>query len=140
MNNTIKSFTAGACILGLASLMTACGTPPRPVEELTRARTLIEQAEQAGAQEFAGADLERAREKLRQADAAADKNKEKEMATARRLAQEAASDAEFAAATARKVKAEQAAQEVATSTQTLKQESSRAVEQKEQQLQAPAQQ
>lgn len=127
---------SAACAIGAALLFGGCASPPRPVEELARARATIEQAEQAGAQQFAGADLERARDQLRQADAA---DKKKDMEAARRMALQAASDAQLAAAKTRQAKAEQAEQEVAAGTQTLKQESDRAVEQKEQQLQTPPQ-
>ena len=139
MNKPISRIASCVCLASMTSLLIACSTPPRPVEELTRARTMIEQAEQAGAQEFAGAELERAREQLRQANAAAEKKNEKDMDTARRMALQAASDAQLAAAKTRQAKAERAAQEVATGTQTLQQETDRAADQKEQQLQTPAQ-
>lgn len=107
----------------LAAALTACaGTPERPTADLTRAQTLIQQAEEQGAQQFAAADLERAREKMRQAQAAVD---DEEMAEAQRLAAEAAVDAEYAAVKAGSGEARQAAQEIDRGLETLREEASR---------------
>jgi len=100
-----------------------CGsTPERPVEELTRARTLIEQAEKTGAQQHAAAQLERARSKLNAAEAAASDRK---LESARQLAAEAALDAEYASALAAAAESRNAAEELEKSVEALRQEAAR---------------
>lgn len=122
--------TARALILAavLACGIGGCagGSGQRPVEQLTRAGTMIDQAEQAGAQRFAAAELERAREKLRQANQAAEENDNE---VARRLAVEATLDAELAMARASSADAERSAEEVRQGVETLRRESQRATTQ-----------
>jgi hypothetical protein len=104
-------------------LCAGCATQSdRPVAEITRARTLIEQAERAGAQQYAAAELDQARNKLRLASAAAEDGKNDD---ARARATEAAADAELAAARASSGRAEKAAAEVQRSTETLQREADR---------------
>ncbi len=118
-----KRHTAIAVAAALAALGAGCGSnEPRPTEELTRARTLIDQAERTGARQFASAELQMAHEKMRRADAAAE---EEEHAVARRLAVEASLDAELAAAKTRSGQAEAAAEEIAASVSTLRDEAAR---------------
>ena len=118
-----KRNTAIAVVAVLAALGAGCGSnEARPTEELTRARTLIDQAERTGARQFASAELQMAHEKLRRADAAAE---EEEHAVARRLAVEASLDAELAAAKSRSGQAEAAAEEVAASVSSLREEAAR---------------
>ncbi len=107
-----------------ASLLTiSCAAQSqRPTEEMTRARTLIEQAERDGAQRYAGADLEHARDKLRHADEAAEHGNQ---VVARQRATEAVADAELASARAASGDAQHAADEVLKSTETLRQEAAR---------------
>src|SRR5258705_13905292 len=86
-----------------------CATQgPQPTEEMTRARTLIEQADRAGAQRYAAADLQRAHEELSNADKA---NAEKKYEDARRYAESAAADADRASARAAAGETEQSGQE-----------------------------
>lgn len=107
----------------LAAVIAGCaGTPERPTAEITRAQTLIEQAEEQGTQQFAAADLERAREKLRGAQSAVEND---EMREAHRLAAEAAVDAEYAAVKAGSGEARQAAQELDRTLEKLREEASR---------------
>jgi len=55
-------------ILFAAALLAGCATQSeRPTQEMTRAQTLIDQAEKAGAQRYAAAQLEQARAKLDEA-------------------------------------------------------------------------
>ena len=114
MRNMI--FLAIASALGLS----ACGTEPRQIAELSRAHTLVEQAEQAGAQQFAPADLDSARNKLQQAE---QKHTDDELAA--RLSQEASIDAQVALARTRAAKAEQALAQVNAGSETLRQETNR---------------
>jgi hypothetical protein len=119
------------CLTGATALLGACAdAPPRPVAELAQARTLVQQAEQGGAQQFAGAELERAREQIKLAEAAEQKEN---MEGARRLAVQAALDARLANVKTQQAKAEQAATELDASVETLRQESQRSAPQTEQQ-------
>ena len=115
-----NGFFVGA-VIGL--LCVGCASQAnRPVAEISRARTLIEQAEKSGAQQYAAADLDNARAKLRLATAAVEDGKNDE---ARARANEAAADAELAQARATSGVAQKAADEVDRSTQTLQRESDR---------------
>jgi hypothetical protein len=110
--------SAGTVLFALA--VASCESGPRPIAELSRAHTLVEQAEQAGAQQFAAADLDSARKKLQQAD-----QKDTKPEIALRLAQEASVDAQVAVARARVGKAEQAVTEVNASVESLRRETKR---------------
>lgn len=111
---------ATALLCGLAG---GCATQgPQPTEELTRARTLIDQADKAGAQRYAAADLQKAHDELSNADKA---NADRKYDDARRYAQSAAADADVASARASAGEAEHAAKEVTRSNETLRQESER---------------
>ena len=108
----------------LAGLIAAgcAGEPERPTPQATRAQTLIDQAEKAGAQQYAAADLERARDKLQAANAALEKGKEE---IADQYATEAAADAELATARTSSAQARKAAEEVKAGAQTLGEEAAR---------------
>ena len=108
-----------AAALGL--LCAACATT-QPPPEITRARTLIEQAEKAGAQQYAAEQLDSARTNLRLANAASQHGKDVE---ARQHANEAAADAELAQSRAASSTAEKAADEVQRSTEVLQREAER---------------
>ena len=105
-----------------ALLASGCASEPKPTEQLTRAQTLIEQADKAGAQRYAAADLESARNKLQQANKAADKG---DQDVARDLATEAALDAELATARAAASEAQKTAKEMGKSTESLREEAAR---------------
>lgn len=107
--------------IAMGLLCASCATT-RPPPEITRASTLIEQAEKAGAQQYAAAQLDSARNHLNLANAAARDGKQDE---ARAQANEAAADAELAQARAASGAAQKAADEVQRSTDTLKRESQR---------------
>jgi hypothetical protein len=111
-----KSVFCAAAVLALG----ACATPRHEVAEVARAHTLVDQAEQAGAQQYASADLEAARNKLQQAN---DKRTDHDDAV--RLADEAGADAEVAIARARAGKAQAALAQVNAGNDTLRQEASR---------------
>jgi len=113
---------AAAAALTAAVLATAsCAGGPEPTAELTRAHTLISQAEQSDAQQLASSDLETARSELRQADQ--DAHSQPQLAI--RLAQQSSVDAELALARTRAVKAEQALRQINADTATLQSESAR---------------
>jgi hypothetical protein len=94
----------------------------RPTEELTRARTLVAQADKTQAQRYAPADLQRAHDELSQADRA---DRDQKYEDARRDAESAAVDADLASARASAEEAQRAAHEVERSNATLEQESLR---------------
>jgi hypothetical protein len=106
----------GSIIVGCAS------APPPPTQDMTRARTLIEQAEKAGAQRYAAVELESARDKLQQADAA-QKDGDQEIANER--AAEAVADAELANARTLSGTARAAAEELQKGNDALRQETER---------------
>ena len=111
---------AAALLCGFAG---GCATQgPQPTEEMTRARTVIEQADRAGAQRYAAADLQRAHDELSNADKA---TAEKKYDDARRYAESAEADADVATARASAGEAQRAAHEVQQSNETLRQESAR---------------
>lgn len=119
---SVRRGMAGAAVTVCAALfITGCASN-KPVAEITRARTLIEQAEKAGAIQYAPVELDQARNKLRLADAAAEEGKEDE---ARARANEAAAGAELAQAKAASSAAGKAAAEVERSTETLQREAQR---------------
>jgi membrane-bound lytic murein transglycosylase len=121
MHMSVRNGFLVTAALGL--LCTGCATNAnRPTAEITRARTLIEQAEKAGAQQYAASDLDQARNKLRLANAAVEDGKNDE---ARARANEAAADAELAQARATSGEAKKAAAEVASGTATLQREADR---------------
>lgn len=114
----------GILVLPCAALLLAgCATKvERPTEEMTRATTLIDQAEKAGAQRYAAAELQQARDKLAEAEAAANAGKGE---VALRLATEATLDAELANARTTSGEAQHSADEVRRSTEALQQEATR---------------
>ena len=115
----------GGMIITVCSLLVlagCAGEAKRPDAEIARANTLIEQAGKAGAQRYAAADLQSARDKLQQVEAAV-KNGKGEYAL--HLAQQASVDAELAAARAATGEAQRAAEEVERGTSTLQQEADR---------------
>jgi hypothetical protein len=100
-----------------------CATQgPPATDEMTRAKTLIEQADKAGAQRYAAADLQRAHDEFSNAERA---NGEKKYNDARRYAESAAADADVATARASAGEAQRAAHEVMQGNETLRQESDR---------------
>lgn len=98
------------------------GTAERPDQDLARAEAGISQAEQGGAEQYGAIELQSARDKLERARAAV---AEEEMATAERLAEQAALDADLAAARTRSGKAELAVKELENSIAVLREELAR---------------
>ncbi len=107
----------------LGALSAGCATQgPQPTDELTRARTVVEEADRTDAQRYAAADLQRAHDELANADRA---NSEKKYDEARRAAESAEVDADVAMARSSAGEAQQAAHEVLQSNETLRQEADR---------------
>ena len=107
---------AGALIAGCSS-----GPPRQTTADLARAQTLVEQAQSTGAQQYAAADLQTARDKVQQANQLADHDARR----ADRLANEAAVDAQLASARAQNAKAQHALDDVNRSLQSLREETER---------------
>src|ERR1700722_16640893 len=123
MSPRIITFYASAIALVCCELGAGCASQwPIPTEQLTRARTLVEQADKADAQRYAPADLQRAHDELSSADKAVSDHKYDE---ARRYAENAQVDADLASARASSGEAQHAAREVDRSIDSLKQESER---------------
>ena len=108
-----------AAVVVAASALGGCASEPKPTAQLVRASTLVGEAEKDQAQRFAAADLQRARDELRDAQTAESGSK---YAHARRLADRAAADADLASARAASGKAQQSAEQVRRSIDTLKQQ------------------
>jgi hypothetical protein len=120
MSLRTELISAAVIACGLAA---GCATEgPPPSEEVTRARTVIEQADRAGAQRYAAADLQRAHDQLSNAEKA---NGEGKYDEARRYAESAEADADVATARASDGEAQRAAHEVVQGNETLRQESAR---------------
>jgi hypothetical protein len=120
-NTTLLLTLAGCAFAG------GCASEgSRPVEELTRAKTMVEAADKGGnAQHYAAADLQRAHDELANADRADGAGRFNE---ARAFAESAAADANLAAARGAAGDAERAAQEVAQSNASVRSEAGRAAE------------
>jgi septal ring factor EnvC (AmiA/AmiB activator) len=99
-----------------------CATSPEPVADVARAEAGIDQAEQAGAQEYGSVELDAARDKLTSARAAV---AEGEMVLAKNYAEEAALAADLAAAKTRTGKADAAVKELEDSIAVLREEIAR---------------
>jgi hypothetical protein len=117
----VRTSLASAAVVCAALVFSGCASN-KPVAEITRAQTLIEQAEKAGAQQYAAVELDQARNKLRMANAAMEDGKDDE---ARARANEAAAGAELAQAKSASSTADKAAAEVERSTGTLEREAER---------------
>jgi hypothetical protein len=99
-----------------------CASTPKPTDELTKAHTVVEQADKGNAQRYAAADLQRAHDELSAADRA---DAKKDYREARYMAQRAEADADLAVARGNSAEAQKAAQEIKQSNSTLKEEAQR---------------
>jgi hypothetical protein len=96
---------------------------PKPNDELTKAHTVVEQADKAGtAQRHAAADLQRAHDELSDADRLSGQKKYDE---ARRFAQRAEVDADVAVARGTSAEQRKAADDVVKANDALRQETGR---------------
>jgi Domain of unknown function (DUF4398) len=111
--------------LALAWTIGCAADGPPPKEELTRAHTLVDQADKGPAQQYAAADLQRAHEELVAADAAA---AARHNDVARSYAESAAVDADLAAARGQAGEAQKAAREVNSGNEQLRSEAERAAD------------
>jgi hypothetical protein len=109
-------------ILAVTGALGACSAGPDPKPEIESARTLISQAEQSGAPEFAGADMQAARDHLQRAEESDRKHRDDD---AQRYAAQAAVDAKLAMGRTAAAKAEQAAEQAQRGVDALRQEANR---------------
>jgi hypothetical protein len=120
---SLRKLVLSTSVPFVCAFVGGCATEPaRPTEQVTKARSVIQQADKGDAQRYAAADLQRAHDELSSAERAADKRQYEE---ALRLAEKAEVDADLAAARGSSGAAERAVQEVRQSIETLKQESER---------------
>jgi hypothetical protein len=113
--------TPAIAALGGLLAVAGCASGPAPTAELAQAHSLVDQAEQGGAPQFASADLATARSKLQQADSEAKSHPELSL----RSAQEATVDARVAIARTNSAKAQVALRDVNAGTQSLRNETDR---------------
>ena len=122
----MRRFTMLATVATACGLTAGCATQgPQPTEELTKARTLIQQAEKSQAQRYAAPDLQRARDELSSAEVA---NTKRDYDVARSYAESAAADADVASARASAGEALRAAHEAEQGNITLQRETERAAQ------------
>jgi len=96
---------------------------PKPNDELTKAHTVVEQADKGGtAQRYAAADLQRAHDELSDADRLSGQKKYDE---ARAFAQRAEVDADLAVARGSSAEQRKAAEDVMKANDALRQEAGR---------------
>ena len=118
---TIILSTTGALLCAVAVGCASEGV--KPSDELTKAHTVVEQADKGGnAQRYAAADLQRAHDELSDADRY---DAQKKYNEARYFAQRAEVDADVAVARGNSGEAQKAAADVAQSNNTLQQETQR---------------
>lgn len=112
-----------ACAFLILMAVGACGTSaPPPNTQITEARSAVRTAEDVGARESAALEYRRAQQKLDEAQAAMARGRNDR---ARRLAEQAAVDAELAAIKARSVRTQATVSELQESIRLLRDEISR---------------
>ena len=126
--------TRSICAMAVlcTALAAGCSSGPAPTAELSQAHSLVDQAEQSGAPQYASADLASARSKLQQADLDARKQPERSLDEA----QEASADARVALARTNAVKAQAALRDVNAGTRSLQNETERTQMQNDAQMPA----
>jgi hypothetical protein len=112
---------ASAALLSIGALAGCASHPPAPVAELTRAHTLVAQAQTSDAPRYDSVDLTAAQDKLQQADS----NSQNQPVLAGQLAQEASADAQLSMARTRARKAQESLGQVNDSLTALRQQTNR---------------
>jgi hypothetical protein len=119
----MKFIQAASAAVLVAGVISACATtPPPPTADMTRAKAAIEQAQRAGAREYATEYLNASMKEMDQAEAA---NAAGANVLAARLVEESYADAHLAQVTAQSAKSAKAAADVDQSIQTLQHEANR---------------
>ena len=118
-----SSHAATAALFVSVTLLGGCAsTPPEPTTEMTRAQAAIEQAQRAGAGEYANDSLAASNKNMALAQVAIAKH---DNAEAARLVEESYADAHLAQITAQSAKSAKDAADVDKSIETLRSESTR---------------
>lgn len=102
-----------------ATALGGCASGPPPVAELATAKALVSEAQTSNATRYAPVELQHAKDKLSQADAAVQRE---EYPAAKAFAEEAEVDAQLSLTRTRAARARQAAAEVRQSNATLRAE------------------
>jgi hypothetical protein len=112
-----------SAILASCALIAGCSSGPSraTTADLARAHTLVAQAQASGAQQYAGADLQAARDNVQQADQLAKRDSRR----AGWLANEAAANAQLASARTQSARVQQALEDSNRILQTLREETER---------------
>lgn len=117
---SIRLLGAIGLTIAMVVISACASTPPvAPTEELTNARDAISSAEQDGARQHAGSQLDEAKQKLIRAEEAV---RNEEMIQAERFAREAAMAAELASARTESAKAAAINEEMGRSAEALDEE------------------
>lgn len=114
-----RSKSISICIIVAGWLFAGCGSTNPPIEQLAETETMISQAQQIGANDYAPLDIREARQKLEQAREAMN---EGEYERASMLAEQAKADAELAQIKTLSGKAQLAVNELNESIRILKEE------------------
>lgn len=117
-----RSVAALAAAASIALLGACASKGVNPVAELATAQASISQAESAGALQLAPVEMLAARDKMNKAAAAA---RDERFTESRRLAEEAAADADVAERKSRAMKSTRAAEELNRANAALQQEATR---------------
>ncbi len=121
--HTSKRALSALSVVFSVLLLGACASKgTSPVAELTTAQASISQAESVGALQLAPVEMLAARDKLSKAQAAA---RDERFTESRRLAEEAAADADVAERKSRAAKSARAAEELRRANAALEQEALR---------------
>lgn len=123
MSARILLIPISALVLAVTAGCATEGPPPQA--ELTRAQTLVDQADKGPAQHYAAADLQRAHEELTAASSA---ESARHYDVARSYAESAAADADLAAARGQAGEAQKAAREVNSGNEQLRTEADRSAD------------
>lgn len=121
-----RAVLLSAILVAGLSLGACASKPMAPPDSLSEAREAIARAEQSDSRQYAGGELDAAKQKLEKAETAAD---EQNMAEAERLAQEALIAAELASARTSAAKAEEVNREMERGAEALTDEMRRKEEQ-----------
>jgi Domain of unknown function (DUF4398) len=114
---------AGAALIGSAVLLSGCASAPlAPSTEMTKARSAIDQADRAGAREYATDALNSSQQKMRQGQEAAAKG---EKVQSEQLFEESYADAHLAQISAQSARSAKDAADVDKGIATLQNEASR---------------
>ncbi|MHB8423303.1 MAG: DUF4398 domain-containing protein [Leptospirales bacterium] len=118
MNQTRGTFTVVAVLYAI--MLSSCmKAETKPVNSMTQAQTVVDQADRAGTRNYAAFDLNNAQSKLKKAEKEMKMGKYKE---ARYLAKEAKVDAELALAKTQTAKRKEAETQLKQSMQSLQNE------------------